>query len=388
MSRPTLEVADILRTHGDRFIEQNRSWLSYQHLKVLRAIRRCRTSALGGHLDNCSHCGHSAISFNSCRNRHCPKCQAQARQRWLAAREQELLGLSYFHVVFTLPHELNRICQRNQRVMYNLLFKAVSETMLEVAADPKHLGADIGFLAILHTWGQNLLLHPHLHCLVPTDGLSPDHSRWVHPRYDFFLPVGVLEKVFQGKFVDGLKRAYRRRKLSLGGATASLSKPKAFAAFLRTLHRQRWVAYVKHAMAGPVSVLRYLGRYTHRVAISNHRLVSFDGEQVTFRWKDYARGSKQRLMTLTASEFLRRYTQHILPHGFVRIRQFGFLANRHRSKSLSLISTLLIGGSARTSRPTPTTATWQCPRCGRMMRIACRLTAQQLISRCPYPDTS
>jgi hypothetical protein len=272
--------------------------------------------------------------------------------------------------------------------MYNLLFKAVSETMLEVAADPKHLGADIGFLAILHTWGQNLLLHPHLHCLVPTGGLSPDHSRWVHPRYDFFLPVGVLEKVFQGKFVDGLKRAYRRRKLSLGGATASLSKPKAFAAFLRTLHRQRWVAYVKHAMAGPVSVLRYLGRYTHRVAISNHRLVSFDGEQVTFRWKDYARGSKQRLMTLTASEFLRRYTQHILPHGFVRIRQFGFLANRHRSKSLSLISTLLIGGSARTPRPTPTTATWQCPRCGRMMRIACRLTAQQLISRCPYPDTS
>jgi len=388
MTRPTVEVADILRTHGDRFIEQNRSWLSFQHLKVLRAIRRCRTSALGGHVDNCSHCAHSAISFNSCRNRHCPKCQAQARQRWFAAREQELLGLSYFHVVFTLPHELNRICQRNPRVMYNLLFKAVAETMLEVAADPKHLGAEIGFLAILHTWGQNLLLHPHLHCLVPTGGLSPDHSRWVHPRYDFFLPVGVLEEVFRGKFVDGLKRAYRRRKLSFGGATASLSEPKAFVALLRTLHRQRWVAYVKRAMANPTAVLRYLGRYTHRVAISNHRLVAFDGERVTFRWKDYARGNKQRLMTLTASEFLRRYAQHILPHGFVRIRQFGFLANRHRAASLALVRTLLLGDSAPAPSPIPSTATWQCPRCGHAMRVGCRLTTQQLISRCPYPDTS
>jgi hypothetical protein len=200
--------------------------------------------------------------------------------------------------------------------------------------------------------------------------------------------VGVLEKVFQGKFVDGLKRAYRRRKLSFGGATASLGKPKAFAAFLRTLHSQRWVAYVKHAMAGPASVLRYLGRYTHRVAISNHRLVSFDGEQVTFRWKDYARGNKQRLMTLTASEFLRRYAQHILPHGFVRIRQFGLLANRHRSTSLALIRSLLIGDSAQAPRPIPSTATWQCPRCGHMMRAGCRLTAQQLISRRTYSDTS
>jgi hypothetical protein len=274
--------------------------------------------------------------------------------------------------------------------MYNLLFKAVAETMLEVAADPKHLGAGIGFLAILHTWGQNLLLHPHLHCLVPTGGLSPDHSRWVHPRYDFFLPVGVLEEVFRGKFVDGLKRAYRRRKLSFGGATASLNEPKAFAALLRALHRQRWVAYVKRAMAGPTSVLRYLGRYTHRVAISNHRLLSFDGERVTFRWKDYAHGNKQRLMTLTASEFLRRYAQHILPHGFVRIRirQFGFLANRYRAASLVLIRTLLLGDSAPAPSPIPSTAMWQCPRCGHAMRVGSTLTAQQLISRCPYPDTS
>jgi Putative transposase/Transposase zinc-binding domain len=388
MTRPTVEVADLLRTHGDRFIEQNRSWLSYQHLKVLRAIRRCRTSALGGHLDTCSHCDHSAISFNSCRDRHCPKCQAQARQRWLDSRERELLGLSYFHVVFTLPHELNRICQRNPAVLYNLLFRAVAETMLEVAADPKHLGAEIGFLAILHTWGQNLLLHPHLHCLVPTGGLSPDHLRWVHPRYDFFLPVGVLEEVFRGKFIDGLKRAYRRHKLSFGGATASLHEPKVFAAFLRTLHRQRWVAYVKPALAGPTSVLRYLGRYTHRVAISNHRLVSFDGQRVTFRWKDYKRGNKQRLMTLDAAEFLRRYVQHILPRGFVRIRQFGFLANRYRSKSLNLIRTLLLGDTKPSPSPIPSTATWKCPLCGHAMVIGRKLSIQDLIYRCPYPDTS
>jgi hypothetical protein len=388
MTRPTVEVADLLRTHGDRFIEQNRSWLSYQHLKVLRAIRRCRTSALGGHLDSCSHCGHSAISFNSCRNRHCPKCQSQARQRWLDTRERELLGLSYFHVVFTLPHELNRICQRNPTVLYNLLFRAVAETMLEVAADPKHLGAEIGFLAILHTWGQNLLLHPHLHCLVPTGGLSPDHLRWVHPRYDFFLPVGVLEEVFRGKFIDGLKCACRRRKLSFGGATASLHEPKAFAALLRTLHRKRWVAYVKPAMASPKSVLRYLGRYTHRVAISNHRLVSFDGQRVTFRWKDYKRGNEHRLMTLDAAEFLRRYVQHILPQGFVRIRQFGFLANRYRSKSLNLIRSLLLTDAKPRPSPIPSTATWKCPLCGHPMVIGRKLSIQELTYRCPYPDTS
>ena len=388
MNRPTVEVADLLRTHGDRFIEQNRTWLSFQHLKVLTAIKRCRTAALGGHLDHCSNCDHSAISFNSCRNRHCPKCQAQARQRWLASREQELLGLSYFHVVFTLPHEFNRLCQRNPAVLYNLLFRATAETLLEVAADPKHLGADIGFLAILHTWGQNLLLHPHIHCLIPAGGLSLDHTRWVHPRYNFFLPIGVLKRVFRGKFIDGLKRAYRRNKLSFGGATAPLKQPKAFAAFLRVLHRQHWVVYTKHAMAGPAPVLHYLGRYTHRVAISNHRLFAFDGEEVTFRWKDYAHGNKQRLMTLSAAEFLRRYVQHILPHGFVRIRQFGFLANRHRSTSLLLVQAVLFAGvKPPPQNAAPSAATWKCPRCGNTMQIGCRLTAQEL-SRCASFDTS
>jgi hypothetical protein len=389
MSRPTLEVAAILRKHGDRFAEQNRTWLSFQQLKVLRAIKRCRTSALGGHVDRCSGCGHSAISFNSCRNRHCPKCQAQARQRWLALREQELLGLSYFHVVFTLPHELIRLCQRNPAVLYNLLFRAAAETLLEVAADPKHLGAEIGFLAILHTWGQNLLLHPHLHCLVPAGGLSPDHTQWVHPKYNFLLPLDVLKPVFRGKFVDGLKRAHRRKKLDFGGVTKSLQEPKAFAAFLQTLHRKEWVVYAKHAFGGPTPVLRYLGRYTHRVAISNHRLTAFDGDNVAFRWKDYARGNKQRLMTLHASEFLRRYVQHVLPLGFVRIRQFGFLANRLRSRSLTLIRRLLLIEPAPTQAPICSpAATWTCPRCGALMQIIQRLTAFELAFRNPIFDTS
>jgi Putative transposase/Transposase zinc-binding domain len=391
MNRPTPEVADILRKHGDRFTEQNRTWLSFQQLKVLRAIKRCRTAALGGHVDHCSGCGHSAISFNSCRNRHCPKCQAQARQRWLALREQELLGLSYFHVVFTLPHELNRLCQRNPAVLYNLLFRASAETLLEVAADSKHLGAEIGFLAILHTWGQNLLLHPHLHCLVPAGGFSPDHTQWVHPKYNFLLPLDVLKPVFRGKFVDGLKRAYRRKKLDFGGATKSLQEPKAFAAFLQTLHRKEWVVYAKHAFGGPTPVLRYLGRYTHRVAISNHRLTAFDGENVTFRWKDYARGNKQRLMTLHAHEFLRRYVQHVLPLGFVRIRQFGFLANRLRSQSLTLIRRLLLIETTSTESPlaaSPATATWKCPRCGGVMQILSRLTHFDLAFRNPIFDTS
>ena len=219
MSRPTVEVADLIRAQGDRFVEQNRSWLSYQQLRVLRAIERCRTMALGGHSDECSTCNHSAISDNSCRNRHCPNCQAQARQRWLQAREEELLGLSYFHVVFTVPHLLNPLCRNNAQLLYDLLFRTAAETMLEVAADPKHWGAEIGFLAILHTWGQNLSLHPHIHCLVPDGGLSPDHTQWIRPRPNFFLPVKVLSRVFRGKFVDGLRQAYRRHRLSFGGST-------------------------------------------------------------------------------------------------------------------------------------------------------------------------
>lgn len=389
MSRPTVEVADLLRAHGDRFIEQNRSWLSCQQLAVLRALRGCRTASLGGHVDRCSSCGHPAISYNSCRNRHCPKCQAQARQRWLAAREQELLGVPYFHVVFTLPHELNALCQRNATVLYNLLFRTSAETMLEVAADRKHLGAWIGFLSILHTWGQNLMLHPHVHCVVPAGGWSPDQRRWVHPRYAFFLPVKVLSRVFRRRFVKGLRRAYRQNQLVFGGQTAPLADAAGFQAFLNTLFRQNWIVYAKPAFGGPHAVLRYLGRYTHRVAISNHRLLAFDGEQVTFRWKDYAHGNQPRTMTIPASEFLRRFLQHGLPRGFVRIRQFGYLASPCRTARLALGRKLLGFVPARKTAAAPAVvATWCCPRCGGSMQIGPNLTAAQLVLRCTFFDTS
>ena len=390
MNRPAVEVADILHAQGDRFVEKNRSWLGYQQQSVLRAIARCRTAALGGHIDSCPRCGHRAISYNSCRNRHCPKCQAQARQRWLAARDRELLGVPYFHVVFTLPHELNRLCRRNPALLYNLLFQASAATLQEVAADPKHMGAEIGFLTILHTWGQNLQLHPHLHSAIPAGGFSSDHTRWVHPRYPFFLPVKVLSRVFRGTFVSGLKRLYRQKRLCFAGQS-DLEQSKQFASFLRTLFRQDWVVYAKPAFGGPAQVLRYLGRYTHRVAISNHRLLGFDGERVTFRWKDYANGNKQRKMTLPASEFLRRFVQHVLPRGFVRIRQYGFLANRCRASSISMAQQLLASG------PMPrepcadqarAPASWLCPRCGTTMHIGPNRTARQLASRCKYPDSS
>src|ERR1700730_520335 len=296
MSRPTFEVADLIHAQGARFVDQHRQHLSYQQLKVLRAIAQCRTAALGGHVDDCPRCSHQAISYNSCRNRHCPKCQAQARQRWLAAREQELLGVPYFHVVFTLPHTLIPLCQRNPRILYDLLFQASAAAMLEVAADPKHLGAQIGFLSILHTWGQNLLPHPHVHCVIPAGGLSPDHSSWVRPRYAFFLPVKVLGRVFRGKFVTGLKRLFRQRKLVLAGKLKPLANPKAFSSFLRPLFRKDWIVYAKQPFGGPHHVLHYLARYTHRVAISNHRLIAFENNQVAFRWKDYAHGNKQRTM--------------------------------------------------------------------------------------------
>jgi Putative transposase/Transposase zinc-binding domain len=390
MSRPAVEVADILRAHEARFLDKNRSWLSFQQLTVLRAIARCRTAALGGHLDSCSGCGRQAISYNSCRNRHCPKCQTQARQRWLAAREQEVLGVPYFHVVFTLPHDLNPLCQRNQTVLYNLLFRCSAAAMLEVAAGPKHLGAEIGFLSILHTWGQNLLLHPHVHCVVPAGGLAPDHQRWIHPKYAFFLPVKVLGRVLRGKFIQGLRRAFRRKKLHFSGAAAALAAPKQFSAFVQKLRQQDWVVYAKAAFGGSAAVLRYLGRYTHRVAISNHRLVAHEGDQVTFRWKDYARGNKQRLMTLSAEEFLRRFVQHILPRGFVRIRQFGFLANACRSRLIA-VSRQLLAFTPDIRAPThelPTMAAWKCPRCGTPMHIQEKLSAFQLERRCRFIDTS
>ena len=389
MNRPPVEVADLLRAQGDRFIGQN-GWLSYQQLSVLRAITRCRTAALGGHIDQCSACGHQAISYNSCRNRHCPKCQAQARQRWIAAREKELLDVPYFHVVFTIPNELNALCLRNAQVLYDLLFRASSATMLEVAANPKRLGAQIGFISILHTWGQNLLLHPHVHCVVPAGGFSADHHRWIRPKYAFFLPVAVLSAVFRAKFVQGLRRAFRRGELVFSGAISRLADSGRFAALLDSVFRQKWVVYAKPAFGSPRLVLRYLGRYTHRVAISNHRLLAFDGEQVTFRWKDYAHGNKQRKMTVSGIEFLRRFSQHILPRGFVRIRQFGFLTNRRRSEFLALARRLLSAEAAAAEAVLPSSAvpTWRCPHCHGEMRIGPNLTARQLAARCRPLDSS
>jgi hypothetical protein len=390
MSRPAVEVADLLHKQGDRFLDQS-PWLNFQQLGVLRAIARCRTAALGGHIDQCSQCGHQAISYNSCRNRHCPKCQAQARQRWLAAREKELLDVPYFHVVFTLPRELNPLCLRNARTLYDLLFRASAAAMLEVAANPKRLGAQIGFLSILHTWGQNLLLHPHIHCVVPAGGLSPDHNSWIRPKYSFFLPVNVLSSVFRAKFVHGLRKAFGKRKLVFPGSIAPLANPKRFAAFLDSLFRSQWVVYAKPAFGAPTQVLRYLGRYTHRVAISNHRLLDFNGERVTFRWRDYAHGNKQRKMTLDATEFLRRFTQHILPRGFVRIRHFGILTNNRRSALLTLARELLTA-APKPPEAYPTDAgkssTWQCPHCHGEMRIGPNLSARQLESWCRPLDSS
>ena len=380
MSRPPVEVADIIRAWGDRFFESNGRWLHWSHVKALNAIERCRTAALGGHRDQCPQCGHQAISYNSCRNRHCPKCQTAARNRWVAERQAEVLPVGYFHVVFTLPHELCALALRNKKELYRLLFRASAETLLEVAANPKHLGAGLGFLSILHTWGQRLLLHPHVHCVVPAGGISPDQTRWIPSRPNFLVPVPVLKKVFRGKFLDGLTRLFRARKLAFTGSLAALSSREAFFDFLRPLYDKEWVVYAKAPFRGPDHLLQYLARYTHRVAISNHRLVSFDGDSVTFRWKDYAHGNKKRKMTVSADEFLRRFLLHTLPRGFVRIRSFGFLAGPRRAKLLELARQLLPEtGIERNIEPTlPARASFPCPVCATPMIFVERLSAAML----------
>jgi len=379
MNRPPVEVADIIRAWGDRFFESNGRWLHWSHVKALNAIKRCRTAALGGHRDQCPQCGHQAISYNSCRNRHCPKCQTAARNRWVAERQAEVLPVGYFHVVFTLPHELCALALRNKKELYRLLFRASAETLLEVAANPKHLGAGLGFLSILHTWGQRLLLHPHVHCVVPAGGISPDQTRWIPSRPNFLVPVPVLKKVFRGKFLDGLTRLFRARKLAFTGSLAALSSREAFFDFLKPLYDKEWVVYAKAPFRGPDHLLQYLARYTHRVAISNHRLVSFDGDSVTFRWKDYAHGNKKRKMTVSADEFLRRFLLHTLPRGFVRIRSFGFLAGPRRAKLLELARQLLPEtGLEHNAAPFPARASFPCPVCATPMIFVERLSAAML----------
>jgi hypothetical protein len=387
MSRPPLEVADIIRSAGQSFVERNRKWINGQHEKVLSAITRCRTAALGGHRDQCSTCGHTAISYNSCRNRHCPRCQGNARLRWLQARQRELLPTRYVHVVFTLPRELAPIALQNKRLIYDLLFQASAETLLEIARDPRHLGADIGFFSVLHTWDQRLQHHPHVHCVVAAGGLASDHDQWLSSRRSFFLPVKVLSRVFRGKFVAALRTAVDRNRVEFHGRLAPLAEPRAFASWLRLLFRQDWVVYSKPPFGGPEHVLRYLGAYTHRVAISNRRLLALADGKVSFRWRDSAHGNRKRIMTLSVDEFLRRFLLHLLPRGFMRIRNFGFLANRRRTELLPLCFRLL--GADQTSTPTATSAqgpahpSWNCPHCGGTMQLVERLSTAQLLLRSP-----
>jgi hypothetical protein len=386
MDRPPLEVADLVRAAGDAFIERSRKWINWKHVKVLLAIARCRTAALGGHLDECTRCGHRAISYNSCRNRHCPKCQAEARDRWLEKRRCELLPTPHVHVVFTLPGELAPLALQNKKTVYDLLFHASAETLLAIARDPRHLGAEIGFFSVLHSWNQKLGFHPHVHCVVPAGGLSFDHNRWVKSHHAFFLPVKVLGRVFRGKFVAALKRAFQDGQISFHGDLKLLAQPKTFFAWLRPFFRKDWVVYAKRPFGGPEHVLHYLGRYTHRVAISNHRLVSFAEGKVTFRWRDSAHHNEQKLLTLALDEFLRRFLLHVLPKGFVRIRNFGFLANRKRAMTLPLCFPLL-GSAPQTEQDTSgvknSSDLWRCPKCAGPMVVVERLTAAEMRLRSP-----
>jgi Putative transposase. len=364
-----MELADIFRKHGNAYRAAHA--LSRQQLRVMRAIETCRTAALGGHIETCSQCDFTRISYNSCRNRHCPKCQNTERAKWLESRKAELLPVEYFHVVFTVPEPIARIAFYNPEAVYSMLFRTAAETLLTIAGDPKHLGAEIGFFAILHTWGQNLRHHPHLHCVVPGGGLSLDSQRWIGCRPGFFLSVRVLSRLFRRLFLQALEAAFRSGKLQWFGELEALRDAAAFAAYLAPLRATEWVVYAKPPFGGPAQVLAYLGRYTHRVAISNQRLLAAQDGTVTFQWKDYRHPGreKSRTMTLAADEFIRRFLLHTLPPGFQRIRHFGLFANRHRRKKLALCRQLL-AGSVTELLPEP---------------ASCRALAQALDSPSPIP---
>jgi hypothetical protein len=351
VSRPGLEVADIFRGEAALFLENYGPSLSSQQKRVFSAIQACRTAIMGGHVRACDQCDHREISYNSCRNRHCPKCQAMARAKWLKQREAELLPIPYFHVVFTLPAEVAALALQNKRLLYGMLFEAASETLRQVAANPRHLGADeIGLLAVLHTWGQNLMHHPHLHCVVSGGGLSPDGARWVASKKHYFLPVKVLSRVFRNKYRALLQKAFQRGELEFFGELQPLAEPVAFRRFLDAATTREWVVYAKRPFNDATCVLKYLARYTHRVAISNSRLLDYRDGKVTFRYKDYAYESQQRAMTVPATEFIRRFLLHVLPDGFMRIRHYGYLANRHRREKLATCRRLL-GCAAPTEVP-------------------------------------
>jgi hypothetical protein len=369
-----LEVADVFRRHGDAYRRAQDGHLGRVERRVMSAIELCRTAALGGHTETCAQCGLVRCAYNSCRNRHCPKCQGSARAEWLAARQAELLPVPYFHVVFTLPAPVAEIAFQNKQAVYAILLRTVAETLRTIAADPKHLGAEIGLVAVLHTWGQNLHHHPHVHCVVPGGGPSLDGTRWIACRPGFFLPVHVLSRLFRRLFLDALRADFVAGKLGLFGELAALAEPAAFARRLRQLRRVKWVVYAKPPFGGPEQVLAYLGRYTHRVAISNARLVSVSHDQVAFRWKDYRHHGRSKVMTLAADEFIRRFLLHTLPDGFHRIRHYGFLANGHRAAKLALCRRLLdmppAEPPADQGRDTPLPhQPERCPCCGGTMLV-------------------
>ncbi len=372
-ARPHFEVADVFRLHGASYRRTHR--LPLPQLRVMSAIERCRTPALGGHVDECEACGHQRISYNSCRNRHCPKCQANARRKWVEAQKQALLPVEYFHVVFTLPDALNPLLRWNQRLLLNLLFTAVSETLLEFAA--RHLGGEPGVTAVLHTWGQTLVEHPHLHCIVTGGALAKDGRSWKSCRPGYLFPVRALSEVFRGKYCAFLRRAFAAHQLRGSEALTLLVSGEAFESFMRELKGKSFVVYAKRPFAGPAQVIEYIGRYTHRIAISNQRILSVDEMTVSFRWKDYRDGEKVKVMTLDAHEFVRRFLLHVLPSEFVRIRHYGILANGRRKTKLERCRTLLLADSPK-SRSEPQNASdtdaedqhLRCEKChcGRMVR--------------------
>jgi Putative transposase/Transposase zinc-binding domain len=398
MPREGLEVADVFRRFGPAFREQHGAPLSRARRRAMTAIESCRTAALGGHVEHCGDCGYQRIAYDSCRNRNCPRCQGLARAQWIVDRQAELLDVPYFHVVFTVPAVIEVIAFQNQTVVYDILFRAASETLRTIAADPKHLGAEIGFFGVLHTWGQNLLHHPHIHFLVPGGGIAPDSGRWIGCRPGFFLPVRVLSQMFRGRFLHYLEKAFSAEELNFSSAQRHLHEPAAFRRYLAPAWKADWVVYAKRPFAGPAQVLDYVGRYTHRVAISNNRLVSMDNGKVGFRWKDYRDGSRQKIMTLDANEFIRRFLIHVLPDGFHRIRYFGFLSNCHRAQKLALCRKLL--GMAPAEPATDPPADYrdrfkaltgqslrQCPHChtGIMVVIDCVARPKVCL---PVQDTS
>ena len=376
-----VEVADIFRQYGPDYRKSHR--VPRTHRRAMSAIEACRTSLLGGHKDECDTCGHLRISYNSCRNRHCPKCQFLRKEKWIEARTEDLLPIRYFHVVFTIPAELNPLVFSNQKVAYNLLFRSVSETLLTLSHDPKHLGAQIGFIGILHTWGQNLMDHPHVHCIVTGGGLSPEGIRWVSCRKNFFIHVKVLSALFKPKFLAYLKDSFQSGDLIFPGAIGYLKDPDVFKGFIRQLKQKKWVVYCKPPFNGVEGVLQYLSRYTHRIAISNHRILKLEDGKVSFLWRDYSDGDKEKIMTLDADEFIRRFLLHVLPDRFVKIRHYGLLANRNRKDNIALCRELL--GTCKTeTKDKDLPLTWQehllkvsgvdvtkCPVCkkGTMVRV-------------------